>query len=62
MGALLGQMPRVAVLFELRHDMVGHGIALALGQGLPQPTHGLAGADKRIGQVVTQYIPAGSYE
>ena len=37
--------------------MVGHGIALALGQGLPQPAQYLAGANKRVGQVVTHHIP-----
>jgi hypothetical protein len=47
------------VLLKLRHHMVGDGVALALGQGLPQPAHDLAGADQCESEVVAEYVAAG---
>ena len=53
------QMPRVAVLLELRDNMVGDGVATGFGQGLPQPAHDLAGAAERERQVVAEHVAAG---
>ena len=52
------QPPQVAVLFELRDDMVGDGVALVFGQALPQPPYDLAGADKREGEIVAEHVPS----
>jgi hypothetical protein len=31
---LIEQMPRVAMLFKLSHNVIGHGVALCFGQSL----------------------------
>jgi hypothetical protein len=38
---LLGQPPRVAVLLELRDNMIRDGVAFVLGQGLLETTNDL---------------------
>jgi hypothetical protein len=57
-AALLPTAAQVAVLFELRDDMVGDGVALVFGQALPQPPYDLSGADKREGEIVAEHVPS----
>lgn len=48
-------MPRVAVLLQLAHDIIGYGKAVLVGQSLLQPAHDLAGTDQGEGKFGTDW-------
>jgi len=53
---LFGQTPRVAVLFELIHHVVGHGETLVLAQGQFQAAHDLGGAAQCERNLVAEQV------
>jgi hypothetical protein len=53
------QPPRITALLELRHDVIGYGVAFVLAETLPEPTDNPGGTAQSEGQAVAKYVPAG---
>ena len=53
------QAPRITALLELRHDMIGHGVAFVLAEALPETPDDLGGTAQGKGDAVAKDVPSG---
>ena len=57
----LGQPPRIAVLLQLVHDIIGNSVALFFCQFPRKAAHQFAGTSQRERNSETQQVPAGTH-